>query len=189
MNFAPCGSTSPLSPTMCDYRYTSTKPNDLTLIWSASNGLIGSQCINGSWSAPYVVGSNGINPNLEYTFSASDADRMAAFTGATGPPYPIGTVAIPSPQPPSKTILLSPLNSSAGISLTPTLSWNCVMGASTYNLHLNDDAGFIRDYTGISQTSLQVSGLNSSTSYHWRVQAANPTGVGVWSDALVFTTH
>lgn len=99
VNFAPGGSSSPSSPSISDYRYTSTKPSDLTLIWSASNGLAVSQFLNGSWSAPYVVASIGSNPNIECTFSASDVYRMMVFTGATGPPYSIGTTTIPSPPP------------------------------------------------------------------------------------------
>ncbi len=189
VSFAPCGTSSPSSPSLCDYRYTSSKANDLSLIWSASNGINCSQLVGGTWSGPYVVASGGSQANIEYTFSSSDVERVVSYTGTTGPPFSIGTTLLPPPQVPTKTTLSSPSNSNTGMILAPTLSWNCSMGSSTYNLHVNDDYGFVRDYTGISQTFFQVSGLNYSTAYHWRVQAVNPVGGGAWSDTWTFTTQ
>jgi hypothetical protein len=129
---------------------------------------------------------------LETTFNSSDVDRAVvcvnpAGTGASS--YLIGSIPIPAPQAPPKPVLSSPLNTYAGAALTATLSWNCAFGASTYNVHVNDDFGFTRDVTGIALCSYAISGLKYSTAYHWRVVGVNASGAGAWSDTWTFKTQ
>ena len=44
------------------------------------------------------------------------------------------------------------------------------------------------DLSYLSGTSFQVTGLNPSTTYYWRVRGANSWGPGPWSQGRSFTT-
>src|SRR5258706_13373052 len=77
-------------------------------------------------------------------------------------------------------MLLFPPNLSTGISPGIPLIWNCAFGASTYKLHIDDGAGFIRDLPGITQTSFVVPGLVYSTTYHWRWRPRTAHGARAW---------
>jgi hypothetical protein len=158
------------------------------MTWSALNGLICAKFTNGAWSSPYVVAPVGSQPNLQLTFNSSDVNRTVVYTGASVAPFTINTMIIPEPQPPSKANLSAPLNNSTGNGTSLSLYWNCTIGASSYNLHVNDDFSYSRDIS-TSQNAFAISGLNYSTAYHWRVQAVNPTGAGVWSDTWTFKTQ
>ncbi len=88
-------------------------------------------------------------------------------------------------------VLASPSNNSTNQSLTPTLSWNAVTGADSYKVQLSDDAGFstfIIDQSGVTETSLDVTGLSNDTQYYWRVLATNSAGDSNWSAPFNFTT-
>jgi len=186
--FSPCGGSAASSPSLSDYRYTDANRDDMLMSWSASNSLICAKFTNGAWSGPYVVAPGGSQPNLQLTFNSSDLNRMVVYTGSTAPPFTINTMTIPEPQPPSKTMLSSPSNNSMGNGTSLSLYWNCTIGASSYNLHVNDDLSYSRDIS-TSQNAFSISGLNYSTSYHWRVQAVNTTGSGIWSDSWTFKTQ
>ena len=189
VSFSSCGSAAPSSPSLSDFRYTATKPDDMALTWSASNGIVCAQLVRGTWSAPYVIAPAGSGVNIESTLDPYDTSRTIVYVGSLASPYIIATMAIPPPQPPPKTMLLFPPNLSTGISPGVPLLWDCAFAASTYKLHIDDGAGFIREYPGISQTSFVVPGLRYLTTYYWRVQAVNSNGAGVWSDTRTFKTQ
>ena len=189
VSFSPCGSISPVSPSLGDYRYSASRPDDIILTWSASNGIVCTQLMRGAWCSPYVVAPNGSQPNMETTLNGSDPDRTVMYLGSAASPYLIGTTTIPAPQPPPKTVLASPSSASTGVAVAPGLTWNCAFGASRYNLHINDDFGYTQDITGIIQCPFALSRLKYSTTYHWRVQAVNSNGPGAWSDSWTFRTQ
>lgn len=189
VSFSPCGSFNPSSPSISDYRYTASKPDDMTVTWSASNGIVCTQLVRGAWCVPFLIAPNGSQPNMETTLSASDLDRTVVYVGSTVSPYAIGTTSIPAPQPPLKTALVSPANTSTGIPLGTSLSWNCSLGALTYNVHINDDFSYSRDFAGVPQSPFTPTGLNYSTTYRWRVQAVNSSGTAAWSDTWTFKTQ
>ena len=186
--FPPCGGNATSAPSLSDYRYTDANRDDMLMSWSASNGLICAKFTAGAWSAPNVAAPGGSQPNLQLTFNSSDLNRMAVFTGSSAAPFSINTMTVPEPQPPSKTSLSSPSNNSTGKGTSLSLFWNCTTGASSYNLHVNDDFTYSRDIN-TSQNAFAISGLNYSTSYHWQVQAINPSGSGIWSDVWTFKTQ
>ncbi|MDI6766764.1 MAG: S8 family serine peptidase [Bacteroidota bacterium] len=87
-------------------------------------------------------------------------------------------------------ILLSPSNC-AIVSTSPTLSWNPLTGATTYRLQVatnNNFSNIVRDISGITSSSYQVTGLASTTLYYWRVSAFTINGVPNWSAIRFFTT-
>lgn len=72
------------------------------------------------------------------------------------------------------------------------LTWNEVSGASAYWVQVATDNGFdtlIRDDQQLTAASDTLFGLNTATTYHWRVAARNADGVGFFSDARSFTTE
>lgn len=86
--------------------------------------------------------------------------------------------------------LASPSNC-ATVTQSPTLTWNALIGVTSYRLQLASDFNFtniLRDTSGISGTSCSLSGLSATTKYFWRISALTVDGVRYWSDAFWFKT-
>ncbi len=82
-----------------------------------------------------------------------------------------------------------PANNSAGIDITPTLSWNTSPGAVTYSVQVATDIDFINlvvNQSGIAATSHAVTGLLNNTQYYWRINATNAGGTSPWSNIWNF---
>ncbi|MCI0706995.1 MAG: T9SS type A sorting domain-containing protein [Ignavibacteriae bacterium] len=97
-----------------------------------------------------------------------------------------------TPVAPSPPVLATPANGATGQSLSPTLMWQAINGASSYDLQVADNQNFsapILDTTGIQSTSHALSGLTSNTTYYWRVRAVNSAGTGQFSGAYSFSTE
>ncbi|HNW61303.1 MAG TPA: T9SS type A sorting domain-containing protein, partial [bacterium] len=93
-------------------------------------------------------------------------------------------------QPPDPPVLNSPGNGVSGISISSTLSWNAAARATSYTLQVATNSSFsnlVINQSGISGTSYSVS-LSYSTTYYWRVNAANSAGVSMWSTPFSFST-
>ncbi|WP_456430098.1 fibronectin type III domain-containing protein [Rhodocaloribacter sp.] len=92
---------------------------------------------------------------------------------------------------PAAVTLVAPEDGAMDVPTEVTLSWNAADGADTYDVQVaTDDAftGLVSDETGLTATSLTVSGLANNTTYFWRVRAANTAGAGPWSETRSFTT-
>ena len=92
---------------------------------------------------------------------------------------------------PAMVTLIAPADGATSEPVTPTLSWNAASEAATYELQVAEDAAFstiIVNQTGITNTSYNVSGLNTNTTYHWRVRGVNGCGNGNYSTVYDFTT-
>lgn len=77
------------------------------------------------------------------------------------------------------------------VNLTPTLVWLSSHGATSYRLQVSTDTLFATpafDDSSLTSTEKQVGPLEYSTTYYWRVKAANQVKVSAWSDTLSFTT-
>lgn len=102
----------------------------------------------------------------------------------------VGSVPI-LPAIPSIPTLASPANAATGIATAITLSWNPSTDASTYSVQVSTSATFATialTSTGITGTSLSISGLTSNRVYYWRVSATNLGGTSAFSTAFSFTT-
>ena len=92
---------------------------------------------------------------------------------------------------PAVPVLLSPENGSIDVSDIPILNWLTATGAESYSLQVSSNSLFSGtvfnrdDITGISQA---VEGLSFSSTYYWRVCAANSYSKSNWSSVWNFTT-
>jgi hypothetical protein len=96
------------------------------------------------------------------------------------------------PLPPPTLVL--PADGSTEVTTLPALSWNltwnAVLGASSYRLQLSTDSSFssvMFDQSGILGTSRVINGLSDQTTYHWRVNATNAIETSNWSTVRSFT--
>jgi photosystem II stability/assembly factor-like uncharacterized protein len=115
--------------------------------------------------------------NVEYTEGTSNWSSIWNFT----------TIAAFVP------ILALPPDGATGISTNPTLNWNPVAGAISYQLQVSNYSFFPSysldvDQSGITGTSFAVSGLDVDRIYYWRVNADHAGGTSDWSEIWDFTT-
>ncbi len=98
------------------------------------------------------------------------------------------TTAPAVPAPPA---LVSPGNGTTGVPMNTLLTWGLSPGATGYHLQVATDSTFattLVDRSNLTSTSDSVNGLANSTTYYWRVSAANSSGVSPWSGISSFTT-
>ncbi|MBN1300227.1 MAG: T9SS type A sorting domain-containing protein [Melioribacteraceae bacterium] len=96
-------------------------------------------------------------------------------------------------EPLSAPILASPTNDAVGISINPTLIWNSVNGATSYNIQLSVSSEFsdlIINESQVTTIEYEVTGslLSHSTKYFWRVSANGAPGTSAYSEIWNFTT-
>lgn len=87
--------------------------------------------------------------------------------------------------------LVSPLDAAASQPTDVILQWNASPAATSYELQLSIDSGFISfvaDEKGLKNTQLQMFGLTDNAQFFWRVRARNAVGAGKWSPLRSFTT-
>jgi len=72
--------------------------------------------------------------------------------------------------------------------MTPTLIWNSVSGATSYNFGVRDvDTGsLVVDVDGHTSTSYTTSSLTPGHKYRWNVQACNSAGCSSYSSYYYF---
>ncbi|MDD5363644.1 MAG: hypothetical protein PHN88_16090, partial [Ignavibacteria bacterium] len=97
----------------------------------------------------------------------------------------------------SQVTLVSPSNNSVDLPVNLSLVWNKAVdltdgpkAVSGYWLQYSTDGSFatsIIDST-LSDTTKSITGLNTSTTYYWRVKAKNQVGWGAFSTIFHFTT-
>ena len=94
---------------------------------------------------------------------------------------------------PPAPVLVSPLNGSVGISLTPRLDWNIAPTAESYSIQVSLDSNFESSIINVSNLTLSQyiipsSVLSMNIYYYWRVHSANSNGTGNWSEIWKFKT-
>ena len=99
------------------------------------------------------------------------------------------TMRLDSVPPPPTTG--SPEDGMTGVSTNPQFSWNRIANAQSYRFQLSRNPNFlttIQDLSGLTGTTVDVSGLANNTTYYWRVNASSPKGAGPWSLIATLTT-
>ncbi len=110
--------------------------------------------------------------------------------GAYGGPYASSTDVVIT-APPSAPSLAVPANGAKSVSISPTLSWERAMGASTYRLQVSLDSWFsmiVVDDSTMSETLRPIGPLQNGTTFFWRVNGKNEGGTSDWSSVRSFTT-
>ena len=98
-----------------------------------------------------------------------------------------GSAAIVISAAPTAPTLSSPSTAATGVSLTPTLSWVAVSGATGYDVYIGTTLPGSAT-ANVSTNSYSPSTLLSGTSYSWKVIAKNGCGSGTASSTFTFTT-
>jgi hypothetical protein len=94
-------------------------------------------------------------------------------------------------QAPGIPVLAYPQNGDTNIAIDTVLVWETSARAESYHAQVSADSEFstvILDSAGITNSHLAVNGLDSMTTYYWRVKAKNNGGESNWSQVWNFTT-
>lgn len=95
-------------------------------------------------------------------------------------------------QSPGAVSLSTPTDGQMDQTVNPTLTWTAAAGGGTYNVQVATDAAFtniVDSAMDVAGTSYTVqTGLNTATTYYWRVQASNPCGTESYTAAFSFVT-
>ncbi|MCI0449263.1 MAG: YCF48-related protein [Chlorobi bacterium] len=143
-----------------------------------------------NWSVIDSVAANTTAfQNINLTSSTQYYYRTNAFNPAGNSSYSNIAVAVTFPGAP---VLIAPPNNSIGISLTPLLLWNNIIGAVNYRLQLSIDSNFsttiINDSTLVNPY-YQIQGtLQNNSKYFWRVSVRISSGWSPYSEVWNFTT-
>jgi subtilisin family serine protease len=155
-----------------------------------------------SMSSPHVAGAAALY--LEENPTATPADvQSALIANATTDEIiglPAGTanrllytvVGTSPPGPPAAPTLVWPANGLSGVMRTPTLSWNAVPDADSYQVQVSTSPTFgttVFDQSGIASTSVTLPLLDGRVRYYWRVNGTNVNGTGPWSAVWNFRTR
>jgi uncharacterized delta-60 repeat protein len=150
-----------------------------------TNGLIttsfGNGCCGYSWGEAVAIGNDG--------------EILIAGSFNHGPPeyFDFALVRLFSKlhvilSPPT---LLSPPDGAIGQSTDPTMTWDIVTGAISYNIQMSTSSKFDSNViycTGLPSNIFSVSGLSNETTYYWKVSSNNDIDTSAWSEIWNFST-
>ncbi|MFH0991063.1 MAG: FG-GAP-like repeat-containing protein [bacterium] len=175
----------------------SSQPVTVTLNWSSSaraasyriqvstSQLFSSLLLDDSTITTISRQLSGLSGSITYYWRVSA--KNAGGTTAWSSTWSFTTVA----GLPSAPTLAAPADNATGLAINPTLSWNSVIGATSYRLQISTLSNFsslVLNQSGITGLSFQATGLSNSTTYYWRVSATNTGGEGSFSSTSSFTT-
>jgi predicted phage tail protein len=98
----------------------------------------------------------------------------------------------PTPQPPARVLLLSPVNQAVNVSINPLLEWAKADGASSYEIELAGEPTFttVLEQAMVEDTEFRpLTSLSYDGVLFWRVRAVNEAGPGEWSLIRIFFTE
>ena len=165
----------------------------------------------GDFTRPVVLDATGAPPGAAVDFSVNNVEppftsamTVSDLIGAPSDSYEITvtgtgadvqqstTVTLNlSESPPGAVTLVSPADGANDIPRNPTLIWQPVSDAVSYDLQIASDPGFtyIVHSTTLPETSHTLPfNLDSLTEYFWHVRGINGCGDSGWSSTWSFTT-
>ena len=80
------------------------------------------------------------------------------------------------------------INNETNISVTPTLSWDAVSGATAYKVFYGIDSSTTTALPETSSTSVTLPTLPEGTLHYWKVVPTNARGDASGCDVISFTT-
>lgn len=141
----------------------------------------------GVLSSQYQVLGGALNNNTQYFWkvNATNVGGTSAYSTAFS-----FTTIVAAPSAPT---LQTPSNGATNISVTPTLDWSDVSGATTYRVQISTNSGFtaiIKDSAGLAASQFVVGSgvLGGNTTYYWRALATNAGGSSSFTSGFSFTT-
>ena len=147
-----------------------------SLTWNTASGATSYDVYFGTSSAPPLVATIATTSYKPATMAAGTryywrvvAKNSAFSATSTTASFTTATAGLQTP------VLRTPANGATGVSRTPTISWNAVTGATSYDVYLGTSSNPTLIGT-LSGTSATVSGLQGLTTYYWRIVARNSTG-------------
>ena len=144
----------------------------------------------------FKTGDNGLTwTDINKEFDTTYANNVTCLSATSYYLYAGTTAGVwrYNLQKPLSPTLISPVNNSVSISLTPNLTWSGDTIARDYHLQISTDSVFAStalDSNGIFglQFSVPEGKLVNNTPYYWRVSAVNDNGESMWSAVYKFTT-
>ena len=135
-------------------------------------------------STELTLGSTGGLAAGTYDFNVRGDDKATQFD------LPVSLEVFD--QSPGAVTLSTPTDGAQDQTVNPTLTWTAAAGGGTYNVQVATDAAFsniVDSATDLVGTSYVVqTGLNTATTYYWRVQAVNPCGTESYTSEFSFVT-
>jgi len=173
----------PVNPTLVWSNVSGASSYDVRVCSdSACSSIVASSSVSVSqWQV-----SPALNPGTTYWWQVR-ANKSCAGSWSTTRSF---TTICSAPSPPGTPNLSSPANDDTVVS-TPTLDWDDVACASSYDVRVCSDSACssVAASSSVTVSQWQVSpAFNPSTSYWWQVRAKNSYGNGPWSTARKFTT-
>ncbi len=164
-----------ISSSQIDLTWTDTSTNETNIIIERKTGATGLYATLTTLPANSTAYSNKYLPastTYYYRLKAMNSNGSSGYSNEVN--------ARTLETPPAIPVLSSPTSGSSVATLTPTLTWRSVTGASTYKLQISSDMGFngiVINQSGISGTTFTVpSDLGGSTNYYWKVASVSSTG-------------
>jgi len=168
------------------------------LDWSDTGGLYNLQVSADSNFNSFVINEVNLetsgyqipfylSPGSSYYWRVCSANDFGYSSFSSRFRFTVSPTALIAP------LLISPANNSIGQTQTPTLRWNRISNAISYNAQLAIDLNFnniIYSASNITDTAhiIEPGTLAINTFYYWRVRASNSAGFGPYSEVWKFKT-
>ncbi len=185
--------TNPGTPTIATPTLgTQNQPVNITLSWHpgagaeaytidvSEDGTFATTTFSQSGVTDTSITITGLNYNTLYTW------RVKSTTVHAESFYSFGTFLTILSDP----TLISPANNAVHQPTNITLLWHESIGANAYTVEVSDDPLFattVFSQTGITDTTVTVSGLTHFTQYYWRVKGIYAYGTSNYSSATFLT--
>ena len=148
---------------------------------SASEELIVSGGVRDTWISKSITVPDGTT-SIKVIFNYNVTGASSEYLGLDNVKV-MGRIKLPVCA-----TNLSPTNNETNISVTPTLSWDAVSGATAYKVFYGIDSSTTTALPETSSTSVTLPTLQENTQYYWKVVPTNARGDASGCDVISFTT-
>ena len=148
---------------------------------SASEELIVSGGVRDTWISKSITVPDGTT-SIKVIFNYNVTGASSEYLGLDNVKV-MGRIKLPVCA-----TNLSPTNNETNISVTPTLSWDAVSGATAYKVFYGIDSSTTTALDETSSTSVTLPTLQENTQYYWKVVPTNARGDASGCDVISFTT-
>jgi hypothetical protein len=164
-------------------------PSDPNVMYftSQTEGLWYSTNARNAFPAFTQVASYPFRQPMRVFYNPYDSNEV--WVSSFGNGMRVGRMVQVTPKPGAVT-LQSPANADTTQATNPTLTWQTLNEATSYQVQLSTSQNFsttVIDSSGVKTTTLPISGLQQGMTYYWRVLASNAGGSGPWSEIWHFT--